>query len=106
MTSSAAPTTFSAEGETITLTFVVQNSGSTYLCGNIEIVTDHDVGSKTFIANLFPNASQTFTTTYTTTAADVTAAAITFKSKAYICVTPQCTLATPFAASSTVTYSP
>lgn len=72
----ASPTTYSGTGTIITYNYVVTNTGNGFLNGCIQI-TDSVVGTQFLNLMLAPGGVQTFSRTYATTAADVTAGSVT-----------------------------
>ena len=74
VTKTASPATFSAVGDVITYTIVVENTGNVTL-SNIA-VTDPLTGLNATIASLAPGASETYTQTYTITQADLDAGSV------------------------------
>ncbi|MCA1800652.1 MAG: DUF11 domain-containing protein, partial [Actinobacteria bacterium] len=75
VTKTANPTTYSAVGDVIDYTIVVENTGNVTIT-NID-VTDLLTGLTTTIASLAPGASQTFNESYTITQADLDAGSVT-----------------------------
>lgn len=102
---SANPTTFTAAGEDITVTYTVTNCGNTLMCLPIQIC-DTKLGT-TYIQNVSiqPGQTQTIGRTYTTSAADVTAGSINFCATAFACIGRTSWLVS-CPASTTVTLSP
>jgi uncharacterized repeat protein (TIGR01451 family) len=74
LTKTAAPQTYSAEGDQITYTFTVENDGNVTLTG--VTVTDPLFNLSFGPATLAPGASETYTYVYTVTQADVDAGSI------------------------------
>ena len=74
VTKTAAPNTYTAAGEVITYTILVENTGNVTVTAIA--VTDPLTGLSQTIASLAPGASQTFTQTYTITQADVDAGSV------------------------------
>ena len=75
VTKTAAPNTYTAAGDIITYTILVENTGNVTPVTAIA-VTDPLTGLSQTIASLAPGASQSFTQTYTITQADVDAGSV------------------------------
>ena len=74
VTKTAAPNTYTAAGDIITYTILVENTGNVTVTAIA--VTDPLTGLSQTIASLAPGASQSFTQTYTITQADVDAGSV------------------------------
>lgn len=82
LTVTANPTTYSTAGQTITLSYVIKNTGSTQLGPAQFQITDPLIGSTPFNcgnadATIAPDATLSCSSTYTTTSADAGAASVT-----------------------------
>jgi len=74
VTKTASPATYSAVGEVITYTIVVENTGNVTLSG--VAVTDPLTGLNEVIASLAPGASESYTETHAITQADLDAGSV------------------------------
>jgi len=82
LTVTANPTTYSTAGQTITLTYVIKNTGSTQLGPAQFQITDPLIGGAPFNcgnldATIAPDATLSCSSTYTITSADAGAASLT-----------------------------
>lgn len=105
LTKTASPTTYSGTGTTITYSYTITNTGSAPICYPIDIYDDKLGGWLIPQSYILPGASQTFTRTYVTTAADVTGGNIVNTAFAYIKVKENKWVCTQ-PSSATVTYVP